>query len=131
MGISGINSAAGINAIEAPEHEATPVPRHCEQNGVSAFHEAAPVDHAEQPFDLFRALGELFSGLEPSLRRPVEIFGLLHLAAGRDWGSEEDLEAYEAVRPDGSRRAFAVPRTRLPDPDRPERPERPESDTRA
>ncbi|GCD88755.1 DUF3375 domain-containing protein [Nocardioides sp. LS1] len=66
------------------------------------------------------SLGELFSGLEPSLRRPVEIFGLLHLAAGRDWGSEEDLEAYDAVRPDGSRRAFAVPRTRLPDPDRPE-----------
>jgi hypothetical protein len=62
MGISGINNAAGINAIEAPEHEATAVSRNCEQDGVSAFHEAAPVDHAEQPFDLFRALGELFGG---------------------------------------------------------------------
>ena len=58
--------------------------------------------------------------LEPSLRRPVEIFGLLHLAAGRDWESEEALETYAAVRPDGTRRSFAVPRTPLPDPDLPE-----------
>lgn len=62
-------------------------------------------------------LGEVFDGLEPELRRPVEIFGLLHLAAGRDWGSEESLETYAAVRPDGTERAFAVPRTPLPDPD--------------
>jgi hypothetical protein len=70
------------------------------------------------------SLGELFEGLEPSLRRPVEIFGLLHLAADRDWGTEETLESFATVRPDGSRRTFAVPRTPLPDPDRPER-ERP------
>jgi hypothetical protein len=50
----------------------------------------------------------------------VEIFGLLHLAADRDWRAEESLEAFEAVRPDGSRRTFAVPRTPLPDPDLPE-----------
>ena len=30
------------------------------------------------------SLGALFDGLEPSLRRPVEIFGLLHLAADRE-----------------------------------------------
>jgi len=63
------------------------------------------------------SLGELFDELEPSLRRPVEIFGLLHLAADREWRAEEALEPFVAVRPDGSRRTFAVPRTPLPDPD--------------
>jgi hypothetical protein len=64
------------------------------------------------------SLGDVFDGLEPSLRRPVEIFGLLHLAADRDWAAEQALEEYAALRPDGSRRRFAVPRTPLPDPDR-------------
>ncbi|WGY04164.1 DUF3375 domain-containing protein [Nocardioides sp. QY071] len=63
------------------------------------------------------SLGELFDALEPSLRRPVEIFGLLHLAADREWTTEDALEEFAAVRPDGSRRTFAVPRTPLPDPD--------------
>jgi hypothetical protein len=71
------------------------------------------------------SLGELFDRLEPSLRRPVEIFGLLHLAADRDWGSESELERFDALRPDGTRRSFAVPRTPLPDPDRPERVDQP------
>ncbi|MBM9460203.1 DUF3375 domain-containing protein [Nocardioides sp. zg-536] len=62
-------------------------------------------------------LGELFDGLEPALRRPVEIFGLLHLAADRDWTTEDVLETFAALRPDGSTRTFAVPRTPLPDPD--------------
>lgn len=63
------------------------------------------------------SLGALFEQLEPSLRRPVEIFGLLHLAADRGWEADDDLEHYTAVRPDGTRRRFAVPRTPLPDPD--------------
>jgi hypothetical protein len=63
------------------------------------------------------SLGELFEALEPSLRRPVEIFGLLHLAADREWETDDELEPFAAVRPDGSRRTFAVPRTPLPDPD--------------
>ncbi|HEY0951076.1 DUF3375 domain-containing protein [Nocardioides sp.] len=63
------------------------------------------------------SLGELFDELEPSLRRPVEIFGLLHLAADRAWRAEDALEPFVAVRPDGTRRTFAVPRTPLPDPD--------------
>ena len=70
-----------------------------------------------QPAD---SLGALFDGLEPSLRRPVEIFGLLHLAADREWEAEEALEPFAAVRPDGTTRTFAVPRTPLPDPDRPD-----------
>ncbi|SFC66766.1 Protein of unknown function [Nocardioides terrae] len=63
------------------------------------------------------SLGELFETLEPSLRRPVEIFGLLHLAADRGWDVEDDVEAYAALRPDGSRRTFDVPRLPLPDHD--------------
>lgn len=63
------------------------------------------------------SLGELFDGFEPSLRRPVEIFGLLHLAADHAWETEEVTEEFAAVRPDGSRRTFAVPRMPLPDPD--------------
>lgn len=76
------------------------------------------------------SLGELFGGLEPSLRRPVEIFGLLHLAADREWQTEDAVEEYAAVRPDGSLRTFTVPRTPLPDPDRPG-PDRRESESRA
>ena len=63
------------------------------------------------------SLGQVFDSLEPALRRPVEIFGLLHLAADRGWLSREGLEAYAAVRPDGSTRTFSVPRTPLPAPD--------------
>ncbi|WP_257953780.1 DUF3375 family protein [Nocardioides sp. B-3] len=63
------------------------------------------------------SLGELFDGPEPSMRRPVEIFGLLHLAAEHGWESDDTLESYATVRHDGSRRAFAVPRMPLPDPD--------------
>ena len=62
-------------------------------------------------------LGELFESLEPSLRRPVEIFGLLHLAAEHGWSGEEVTELFTAYRHDGSRRVFTVPRTPLPDPD--------------
>jgi hypothetical protein len=71
------------------------------------------------------SLGELFQALEPSLRRPVEIFGLLHLAADREWQAEDTVESFATLRPDGTRRTFSVPRTPLPDPDRQE------SETRA
>lgn len=63
------------------------------------------------------SLGELFDGLEPSLRRPVEIFGLLHLAADHAWETEDVAEEFAAVRPDGSKRTFSVPRMAIPDPD--------------
>ncbi|CAI9419389.1 DUF3375 domain-containing protein [Nocardioides sp. T2.26MG-1] len=77
------------------------------------------------------SLGELFDELEPSLRRPVEIFGLLHLAADREWRADDATEPYVAVRADGTRRTFAVPRTPLPDPDlREKREKREKKDTR-
>ena len=70
------------------------------------------------------SMGSFFGALEPSLRRPVEILGLLHLAAELGWleqesEPEEQGEAYAAVRPDGTRRTFDVPRTPVPDPDLP------------
>jgi len=61
--------------------------------------------------DSLTSLGALFDGLDPALRRPVEIFGLLHLATnlpGLD--RHEDAETYRAIRPDGSTRPLAVPR---------------------
>ncbi|MDH2416065.1 DUF3375 domain-containing protein [Nocardioides sp. CER19] len=63
------------------------------------------------------SLGALFDTLEPALRRPVEIFGLLHLAADRGWDTEDRTESYAALRSDGTRRTFDVPRLPLPDPD--------------
>ncbi|QCW51044.1 DUF3375 family protein [Nocardioides dongxiaopingii] len=63
------------------------------------------------------SLGELFDGFEPELRRPVEILGLLHLAADHEWEADDVAESFAAVRPDGTRRTFAVPRLPLPDPD--------------
>ena len=71
------------------------------------------------------SLGEMFAELEHALRRPVEIFGLLHLAADRGWRADSDTEpeAYPALRPDGTARTFAVPRLALPDPDLPHLPD--------
>ncbi|WP_084653656.1 DUF3375 domain-containing protein [Nocardioides insulae] len=56
------------------------------------------------------SLGGLFDQLEDELRRPVEIFGLLQLATQRDLAPGDGEEEYRAVRPDGTGRAFAVPR---------------------
>lgn len=66
-------------------------------------------------------LGELFNSLPAELRRPVEILGLLHLLgqAGPDPAGpverpvEQPVEILEAVRPDGTRRRFEVPRRGL------------------
>lgn len=55
--------------------------------------------------------GELFSQLPVSLRRPVEIFGLLHLATNDgDLAVTDESELYDTVRPDGSRRVLSAPR---------------------
>lgn len=58
--------------------------------------------------------GEVFAAAGDDLRRPVEILGLLHIAAEqhaaeRDGSGETDL--FETVRPDGTRRSFTVNRT--------------------
>ncbi|PXA67257.1 DUF3375 domain-containing protein [Cryobacterium arcticum] len=78
-------------------------------------------------------VGAAFNSLEPALRRPVEILGLLQIAtqidavhsapsAGSDASTESaptsgNSETFETVRPDGSRRTFTVPRITLTDDD--------------
>ena len=75
------------------------------------------LDEALRSLDPAASLGEVFDSLDPSLRRPVEILGLLHLAADHELPVEATLERFRAVRADGSERTFAVPRVPLPDPD--------------
>ena len=61
-------------------------------------------------------LGALFDDFDPSLRRPVEIFGLLHLATNLPGlESHDDAETYRTVRADGTTRNLAVPRVALPE----------------
>lgn len=61
--------------------------------------------------------GAVFNTLPEPLRRPVEVLGLLQLAAGLgafdDAGAESGVEVVEAVRVDGTRRALTVPVVRL------------------
>lgn len=63
-------------------------------------------------------MGEAFNTLDNSLRRPVEILGLLHLATqagalpNTDAGTPE-VEPFEAIRPDGTRRTFDTARVPL------------------
>lgn len=67
------------------------------------------------------SLSTLFNRLDPELRRPVEIFGLLHLATNRgDLARTGGDEVFTAVRTDGTVRSLRGPRV-LPsgaDPDR-------------
>ena len=66
--------------------------------------------------DPIATLGDLFDGLEASLRRPVEIFGLLHLATNTPGlHSQDDTETYRTVRADGTTRDLTVPRVTLPE----------------
>ena len=57
------------------------------------------------------SVGDAFNDLDASLRRPVEILGMLQIATQVDAVSRaQTLERFETVRPDGSIRSFAVPR---------------------
>lgn len=81
------------------------------------------LDAALGALDPAASLGELFDSLEPALRRPVEVLGLLHLAADRSLAVDGATETYRTVRADGSTRTFVVPRVPLPDPDLSPRPQ--------
>lgn len=60
--------------------------------------------------DQLESLGALFDSLDPTLRRPVEIFGLLHLATNHAALERlEHTEVYAAIRPDGTARDLSVP----------------------
>lgn len=63
---------------------------------------------------------KLFNELPDDLRRPVEIFGLLHLFTRMDAEIDPDVrEPVCAVRPDGSLRRFLVPTATMPTTGRP------------
>lgn len=52
----------------------------------------------------------LFNHLPDTLRRPVEILGLLHLLAQDDAVVADARELVDAIRPDGTRRTFLMPK---------------------
>jgi hypothetical protein len=61
--------------------------------------------------EIVKSLGALFGSLEPQLRRPVEVFGLLHLATNRDDVAATDgSDIYAAQRPDGTPRPLTGPK---------------------
>jgi hypothetical protein len=76
---------------------------------LDALREALTAALADQTAE---SLGSLFDTLEPALRRPVEIFGLLHLARNMPGFATDDnvTETYRTVRPNGTSRDLAVPR---------------------
>lgn len=57
-------------------------------------------------------LGSAFNELVADLRRPVEVFGLMHLATsiGVHDRATSDSETVQTVRPDGTRRRLLMPR---------------------
>lgn len=64
------------------------------------------------------SVGMAFNSFDASLRRPVEILGLLQLYAQLSTpGGPAGQESFETVRPDGSVRFFDVPRRNLTDDD--------------
>ena len=57
-----------------------------------------------------RPVSELFHDLPDDLRRPVELVALLPLVRRAGLEPTGDTEIFETVRPDGTRRRFALPR---------------------
>ena len=57
------------------------------------------------------SVGAVFNDLDAAMRRPVEILGLLQIAAQLDTIERGELvESFNTVRADGSRRSYALPR---------------------
>jgi hypothetical protein len=81
------------------------------QGGPSLDQLRTAVDEALAADRPLASLGSLFGTLEESLRRPVEVLGLLHLITNMDGFARDDerREIYHTVRPDGSRRELTVP----------------------
>ncbi|PWU47502.1 DUF3375 domain-containing protein [Micromonospora sp. S4605] len=81
------------------------------QGGPSLTPLRVAIDQALASDEPLTSLGRLFDMLDAPLRRPVEIFGLLHLATNMDSlvRDGERRETYRTIRPDGSGRELAVP----------------------
>jgi hypothetical protein len=57
------------------------------------------------------SVGDVFNGLDAAMRRPVEVLGLLQIAAQLDSIDRSDLlESFSTVRADGTRRSYTLPR---------------------
>jgi hypothetical protein len=102
-----------LSDTEAEAEDATSLEELRRQGGPSLAAFRGLVDAALEERETVPA-GEVFAAAEDDLRRPVEILGLLHLAAQAgaaelDGPGQTDL--FEAVRPDGTRRSFTVNRT--------------------
>ena len=57
---------------------------------------------------------EIFAAADDDLRRPVEVFGLLHIAAAcgaPELGDSGETDVFDALRPDGTTRSFTATRT--------------------
>jgi hypothetical protein len=80
------------------------------QGGPSLDDLRAALAEAAQGPDPVASIGVLFASLPRHLRRPVEIFGLLHLATnGDDVTVQPGTEVYQTIRGDGSTRLLEVP----------------------
>ena len=81
------------------------------QGGPSLDQLRAAVQESLASDEPLASLGKLFDMLDASLRRPVEIFGLLHLTTNMDGfvRDEDHREVYRTLRPDGSQRDLTVP----------------------
>lgn len=81
------------------------------QGGPSLESLRRELDAASSGHQPVASLGALFEQRGPALRRPVEIFGLLHLATNLPHlDRHDDTETYRAIRVDGSTRDLTVPR---------------------
>ncbi|MFX0581143.1 DUF3375 domain-containing protein [Nocardia nepalensis] len=80
-----------------------------QQGGPSLTALRAHVCHALASAESVTA-AEVFSHGDPELRRPVEILGLLHIAAGLGKPAQEGEQRFDAIRPDGSTQSFTAPR---------------------
>lgn len=81
----------------------------------------AALDASTDAADASASIGDAFNALEPALRRPVEILGLMQIATQLDAvghagaPGETVVDRYRTVRPDGTERTFEVARITLTD----------------
>lgn len=104
------SAPAPLHDVSADQPEQLSLTALLAQGGPSLGELRARLAEAVSSPQPLASLGQLFDQLDPGLRRPVEIFGLLHLAANdADLTTDAGTETYRTVRPDGSQRDLTVP----------------------
>lgn len=89
-----------VGTLSLAELRARGGPSHAALRERLEAHLGAPVE----------SLADLFHALPDDLRRPVEVLGLLPLARRSGLEATGEVEVFETVRPDGSRRLLDVPK---------------------